>query len=276
MSGTRDLAPARVGAAPWLLMSAVAVVGAQSLLLAPLLPDVAAALGVGPAAVGLAASAYGLATAVSAFAGGRLVDPLPRRAVLRAAIVAMALGLAVCAAAGHWLVLLAGQAVVGLAAGVVLPVAYALAGDVAPEGAETRVLGRVLLGWSVAMVAAVPAAAALGGAVGWRWLFVLLAVLSLAVAAVLRVLPAGARGGGRAERYRDAVRRPGVRPLLLVVLGYMAAFYGAYAYLGDHVRALHGAGAGTAGLIPLAYGLGFGAAAALDGRVDRVGPRQPP
>jgi predicted MFS family arabinose efflux permease len=260
--------------APWLLTSVVVVVGAQSLLLAPLLPDVAAGLGVGPATVGRAAGAYGLATAVSAFAGGRLVDPLPRRAVLRAATAVLVVGLLLCAAAGHWLVLLAGQAVVGLAAGIVLPVAYALAGDVAPAGEETRVLGRVLLGWSLAMVGVVPAAAALGGAVGWRGLFVLLAGLAAAVAALLRALPAGTRGGATAPRYRDAAGRPGVRPLLLVVLGYMAAFYGAYGYLGDHVRALHGAGAGLAGLVSLAYGLGFGSAAALDGLVDRLGPRR--
>jgi predicted MFS family arabinose efflux permease len=274
MHAVEELARSRARWAPWLLTSAVAVVGAQSLLLAPLLPDVAAGLGVGPATVGRAVGAYGLATAVSAFAGGRLVDPLPRRAVLRSATAVMVVGLLLCAAAGHWLVLLAGQAVVGLAAGVVLPVAYALAGDVAPPGEETRVLGRVLLGWSLAMVGVVPAAAALSGAVGWRGLFVLLAGLAAAVAALLRALPGGTRGGAAAPRYRDAAARPGVRALLLVVLCYMAAFYGAYGYLGDHVRALHGAGAGTAGLISLAYGLGFGSAAALDGLVDRLGPRR--
>ncbi len=274
MHAVEELSRSRARWAPWLLTSVVVVVGAQSLLLAPLLPDVAAGLGVGPATVGRAVGAYGLATAVSAFAGGRLVDPLPRRAVLRAATAVMAVGLLLCAAAGHWLVLLAGQAVVGLAAGVVLPVAYALAGDVAPAGEETRVLGRVLLGWSLAMVGVVPAAAALGGVVGWRGLFVLLAGLAAAVAALLRALPPGTRGGAAAPRYRDAAGRPGVRSLLLVVLCYMAAFYGAYAYLGDHVRALHGAGAGTAGLVSLAYGLGFGSAAALDGLVDRLGPRR--
>lgn len=275
MDATVEVArPRAVRAAPWLLMGAVAVVGAQSLLLAPVLPDVAATLGVGPAVVGRAAGAYGVATAVSAFACGRLVERLPRRTALRAAMALLPVGLLLCAGAPHWGVLLAGQAVVGLAAGVVLPVTYALAGDVAPAGAETRVLGRVLVGWSVAMVAAVPAAAALGETVGWRWLFVLVACLAAVVAGVLGVLPPGARGVGAPARYRDAAARPGVRPLLLVVLGYMAAFYGSYGYLGDHLRAVHAAGAGTAGLISLAYGLGFAAAVALDGAVDRAGPRR--
>ena len=111
----------------------------------------------------------------------------------------------------------------------------------------------------------------------------LVAGSAVVVVLLLGALPGrtrdGAAEGGpvpryRVPRYREAAARPGVRPLLLVVVGYMAAFYGVYGYLGDHVRVLHGAGAGTAGLISLAYGLGFGSATLLDGVVDRVGPRR--
>jgi predicted MFS family arabinose efflux permease len=268
----------RLGPAPWLLMAAVAVVGAQSLLLAPLFVDVARSLGTGPAEVGRAAGAYGLATAVSALALGRAVDRLPRRAVLRGAALGLAAGLLLSAGAQHWGALAAGQAVAGAAAGVLLPVAYATAGELAPESAQTRVLGRVLLGWSVAMVVAVPLAAAAGGVVGWRGALAGLAGLSLALAGLLGRLPeprsprgrdgSGSSGAG----YAAALRRPGVRALLLVVLAFMGAFYATYAYLGHHVRAEEGAGAAAAGLVALAYGVGFGAAGLLDGRVDRVGP----
>ena len=263
----------RLGIGPWVLMAGVAVVGAQSLVLAPVLTDVAASLGTGPAAVGRAAGAYGLATAVSALALGRVVDPLPRTAVLRTAGVVLALGLLLCAAAPNWGALAAGQVVAGLAAGVVLPVTYALAAETAPAGSEARVLGRVLLGWSVALVAVVPLAAALTDLAGWRSTFVALAAAGAAQVALLGRLPAapGPRHA-RAARYRDALARPGVRQLLLVVLAYMAAFYGTYAYLGDHVRSVHGAGAGTAALVSLAYGVGFGVAGLLDGRIDRAGP----
>ena len=263
----------RLGVGPWILMAGVAVVGAQSLVLAPVLTDVAASLQTGPAAVGRAAGAYGLATALSALALGRVVDPLPRTAVLRAAGVVLALGLLLCAAAPHWGVLAAGQVVAGAAAGVVLPVTYALAAETAPAGAEARVLGRVLLGWSVALVAVVPLAAALTDLAGWRSTFVALAVVGAAQVALLGRLPAAAGSRpARAASYRDALGRPGVRLLLLVVLAYMAAFYGTYAYLGDHVRSVHAAGAGVAALVSLAYGVGFGIAGLLDGRVDRVGP----
>ncbi len=264
-----------LGPAPWLLMAAVAVVGAQSLVLAPLFVDVARSLGTGPAAVGRATGAYGLATAVSALALGRAVDRLPRRTVLRGAALGLAAGLLLSAAAAHWAVLAAGQAVAGAAAGVLLPVAYATVGELAPAHAQTRALGRVLLGWSVAMVVAVPLAAAAGGAVGWRATLAGLAGLALALVGLLGRLPEprsprGPAGGGTG--YAAALRRPGVRPLLLVVLAYMGAFYATYAYLGHHVRAEEGASAAAAGLVALAYGAGFGAAGLLDARVDRIGP----
>ncbi len=264
----------RLGSAPWLLTAAVAVVGAQSLLLAPLFVDVARSLDTGPAAVGRAAGAYGLATAVSALALGPRVDRLPRRAVLRGAALGLSAGMLLSAGAQHWGWLAAGQAVAGAAAGVLLPVAYTTAGELAPADAQTRALGRVLLGWSVAMVVAVPLAAAAGGVVGWRGALAGLAGLGLVLVGLLGRLPEPrtARPAGTGGGYAPALRRPGVRPLLLVVLAYMGAFYATYAYLGHHIRSEEGAGAAAAGLVALAYGVGFGAAGLLDGRVDRIGP----
>ncbi len=177
------------GSAPWLLMAAVAVVGAQPLLLAPLFVDVARSLDTGPAAIGRAAGAYGLATAVSALALGQRVDRLPRRTVLRGAALGLSAGLLLSAGARHWAWLAAGQAVAGAAAGVLLPVAYATTGELAPADAQTRALGRVLLGWSVAMVVAVPLAAAAGGVVGWRGALAGLAGLALVLVGLLGRLP---------------------------------------------------------------------------------------
>ena len=60
--------------------------------------------------------------------------------------------------------------------------------------------------------------------------------------------------------------------LLLAQFLFMTAFYGTYAFFGDHLRATLGLSAGAAGLVVLAYGLGFGIASAGDRVIDRVGP----
>ena len=54
---------------------------------------------------------------------------------------------------------------------------------------------------------------------------------------------------------------------------YMMAFYGLYAYLGTHLRTELGVATWVAGLAPLVYGLGFGAAAWVDPVIDRLGMR---
>src|SRR3546814_3958362 len=88
------------------------------------------------------------------------------------------------------------MAVCGLAAGVVLPTTYALAGDLAPQDLRSRAVGRVIVGWSVAMVLGVPAAALLAEQLGWRGAYAIIAgVAGIAALSVLS-LPAADRPQG--------------------------------------------------------------------------------
>jgi DHA1 family inner membrane transport protein len=54
----------------------------------------------------------------------------------------------------------------------------------------------------------------------------------------------------------------------------MIAFYGVYGYLGDHLHNRLGLPVSANGVVALAYGIGFGAAALLDGAIDRLGARR--
>lgn len=158
-----------------------------------------------------------------------------------------------------------------------LPSIYALATAIAPPGRESRVLGRVLTGWSLSMVAGVPAAALLTDLVGWRACFLALAALAaLALPGIAKLPRASARPAAESSprALLAPLRYPTVPALFLVCLAYMASFYGVYAFVGDHVRGLQGVSASSAGLIVLAYGLGFGAASLGDGLVDRLGPQR--
>ena len=257
------------------LMLAVTMVGGQSLMAAPLLPDIAGTFGVPAAQVGLGIGAFGGATALTALLLAPRLDRTARGRVLGGALALSALALATVAAAPGLAVLAVAQALGGVAAGIVLPTAYATAGDLAPQQARGRWVGRVLMGWSLALVLGVPVAGALGEAVGWRGVYALAAVTALgAAAAALRLddpRPAASRAGAPI-RLTALAGRPEILRLLAVSALIMAGFYGNYAYLGAHVRAVHGAGAGAAGALVLAFGLGFAAAAWLGGRVDRLGP----
>ena len=240
------------------LTTGVVVVGAQAFVLAPLLPDIAAGLGSSTAEAGRALSAYGAGIVASALVLGRRLDTLPRRAVLMAGMGALAVAAAGSAVAPHWSLLALAQLLGGVGVGVVLPATYALAAELAPPGAAARATGRVLTGWSIALVAGVPLATVLGDAVGWRAAFGALAALCAAQASLYALLPAASPGGPSRGALVAALRAPGVAALLTGVLAFMAAFYGVFAFVGVEVRTVHGGGATTAGLVALAYGVGFG------------------
>jgi predicted MFS family arabinose efflux permease len=241
-----------------ILTAGIAVVGSNSLVLSPILGDVAQAMATTPVAVSRAIAAYGGATALSAFLLAPQIDRIgPRRAL--------------------------GAGMAGFGAGVILPSIYTLATSIAPAGQSSRVLGRVLTGWSISMVAGVPVAAVIAESLGWRAVFMLLAGLAALALPGISRLPAqdalSQDAGPQVTRPGPAalvapLAYPGVPALLLICLAYMAAFYGVYAFIGDHVRATLGLSAGRAGLIVLTYGLGFGAASLGDGLIDRLGPRR--
>ncbi|MFE0754205.1 MFS transporter [Inquilinus sp. NPDC058860] len=260
-----------------ILTAGIAVVGSNSLVLSPILGDVAAAMGATPVAVSHAIAAYGGATALSAFLLAPQIDRIgPRRALL-GGMVGLAAATLLSAFAMHWLMLAAAQALAGLGAGIILPSIYTLATTIAPPGRESRVLGRVLTGWSISMVAGVPAAALVAETLGWRAVFLLLAGLAILSMFGTARLPAPPRPRAARPGLRALVAPlayPGVPALLAICLGFMASFYGVYAFIGDHVRATLGLSASQAGVIVLTYGVGFGAASLGDGLVDRLGPRR--
>lgn len=269
--------PTDLGIQTLILTLGIAVVGSNSLVLSPILADVAKALDTGAVQVSRALAAYGGATALSAFLLAPQIDRLGARRMLRIGLTGLMLAMLGCAAAEHWLLLAGAQVLAGLGAGVVLPSIYALATAIAPPGRESRVLGRVLTGWSLSMVAGVPAAALLADGLGWRACFLVLAALAALTLPGAARLPRQSSPGPRASgpaALLAPLRYPRVPALFLVCLAYMASFYGVYAFVGDQVRLLHGLSASGAGLIVLAYGIGFGAASLGDGLVDRLGPRR--
>ncbi len=262
------------GRTPLLLLTlSIAAVGIQALMLSPLLTDIAAGLGTGPKEIGFAASAYGVGVASAALLAAPQLGHWPKRGAIRIAFAVLSISLFLCAFAWDWRVLAGGQLIAGLASGVIIPATYALTGDIAPPDRRSQDLGKVLFGWSIAMVAGVPLAAVLSAFVGWRGTFLIVgavaAVMPLAGALLPRV---ASHGTGERVRYADVLKLPGAWTGYLSTFAYMIAFYQTYTFIGDHVRQTHGAGAWLGGTISLSYGIGFGVGVVFDKWIDRKGP----
>jgi DHA1 family inner membrane transport protein len=256
-----------------LLTLSIAAVGIQALMLSPLLTDIAAGLGTGAKEIGFAAAAYGIGVAAAALLAAPQLGRWPKREAIRIAFFVLAVSLALCGFAWDWRVLAAAQLFAGLASGVIIPATYALMGDIATPENRSQAVGKVLFGWSVAMVGGVPLAAVLSAFVGWRGTFLIVGAVAAAMTVADALLPkVASHGDGERVRYGDVLRLPGAWAGYLATFAYMIGFYQTYTFIGDHVRQLHGAGAWLGGTISLAYGLGFGVGVIFDKWIDAKGP----
>ena len=269
------VAQTRIPPAAFILTGAVMVIGSNSLVLAPIAPEVSSAIGVSVQRVMAASAAFGLGTAASALFLARFIDRFGAWRLLRMAFITLALALAASAVAPNALMLAAAQLVAGLAAGVALPAIYSSAATVAPAGRENETVGIVLTGWTLSMVAGVSLSAVLADILHWRAVYGCVAMLAAAGVVALslngrRDVPSGAA----AIPPFAALAIPGVVPLLAACGAFMAAFYGTYAYIGDHATSALGQPVSYNGILAVLYGLGFGGAALLDRLMQRHDPRR--
>ena len=266
-----------LAAATLALLLGVFAVGSEALVISPLLEDVADDFGTGVDAAGLSVSVYGLAVAIVAPAAGWVADRTSRRGAILLGLVIFAVAGLLCAVAPSLLSLVAGRALCGVGTGLFLPAAYAWVGDEVPYESRARVMGWVISGWALALVAGVPLGGLIGEVAGWREALAALALLA-AVATVMavRLLPAAApRSEGEEAPARVGLRAAlavgAVRWLLLVNLLDMLAFYGVYTYLGSFLREELDVGSGPAAGLILLYGIGVAVMSTNGWVIDRIG-----
>lgn len=264
---------ARIPRTAYLLTACVAVIGSNSLVLGPIAPEVANGFGTSVALVMAASSAFGLGTSASALFLARYIDRFGARRMLQRALALLALALGASALAPAIPVLIAAQLFAGVAAGIALPAIYSSAAAIAPRGRESSTIGVVLTGWTLSMVAGVSLSAVLADLVHWRAVFGVVAILA-AAASLSTISLADRPSGTAAPAPLQALSTPGIVPLLIACGAFMTAFYGVYGYLGDHLHQGLGRPVSANGLAAVSYGIGFGAAALLDGIVDRLGARR--
>ncbi|ESY81173.1 transporter [Mesorhizobium sp. LNHC221B00] len=264
-----------IPALAYLLTGCIAVIGSNSLVLGPIAPAVAVSFATSVPAVMVAAAAFGLGTSASALFLARYIDRLGARRMLQGALLLLALALVASAAAPTVIMLVAAQLLAGIAAGIAMPAIYASSAAIAPPGRESGTIGVVLTGWTLSMVAGVSLSAVLADLVHWRAVFAAVAILAmLALAGLTMTSLSDTRKSGPAPAPLAALGIPGIVPLLVACAAFMTAFYGVYGYLGDHLHSGLGKPVSANGWAALAYGIGFGMAALLDGVIDRLGARR--
>lgn len=198
-----------------------------------LLPFFARDLGISEPQAGHVVSAYAIGVVVGAPLTSVLGARLPRRRYLAALIAWFGVMNLAAAALPGLAALTATRFLAGLPHGGFLGVAMLMAADAMPPEKRARGTAQILLGLTVANIAGVPLAGAMGQGIGWRWGFALPGVLGLLTALlILRLAPRGqGNAGARPLGELAALRNPAVLLTLAVGAIGFGGMFAVYSYL---------------------------------------------
>lgn len=260
----------------YLLALAVFAMGTSEFMLAGLVPDIAADVGVSVGTAGLLTSAFAVGMVPGAPAMAALTRRWPARTTLLACVVVFAACHVVAATTGTFPVLFATRVVAAIANAGFLAVALSTATRLVDARRKGRALAVLLSGTTIAMVAGVPAGALLGTALGWRatfWAVALLCVpAAFGILTGIRPQPTSGRdlpSAGPSLAFEVAqLRTPALLTTMLLAALVNGGTFAAFTFLAPVVT-------GTAGLsriwVPVAlvlFGIGSFLGVSLAGRLS--------
>lgn len=260
---------------------------ADNQIIAPLLPAMAAYLGVSVSATGLVVVVYSLAAAGAALLAGAWSDRSGRHAFLTVALLIFSLSAFATAYTERLSWLLLCRTVTGMAAGVLSACTIAYAGDYFAYEIRGQALGYISMANAAAMVIAVPVAAYVADHLGWQRNFLGLSIAGLVVGGVnvmymRRILPhprdeehpfivgsdnvqAGWMSSGPA---RKLLAHPEILSCMLIAFCVSGGIAGALTYAGAWMHDQFRVSTRSIGLVFLAGGLLALVGAALGGVVS--------
>lgn len=151
------------------------------LMVMPLGPDLAQALGFDVAHLGMVAAAYTLSAVAAGLVVASRLDRLERRGALVVGLALFSAATLITALAVDFATLVAARMATGLVGGPTLALALAILVDDTPPERRGRAMAQMMTGFTLAVVAGVPAALELGAA-HWRAPFLAAGGLALLLA----------------------------------------------------------------------------------------------
>ena len=276
------------------LLAAVSFVNILDFMMVmPLGPDFARALGIPASNLGIIGGSYTAAAAVAGLAASLFLDRFDRRSALAVAMLGLVLG----TAAGGFAVglgsLVAARVVAGMFGGPATSLSLSILADVVPVERRGRAMGTLMGAFSAASVFGVPAGLELARIGGWRLPFFAVAALGvvLIVAAIgvmpplrghldrarataaARVAAAGSAAAGGGGSGPGFLRDPAVLIALLATIAVFAGGFSVIPNLSAYLQENLGYPRDRLGMLYLAGGIVSFAAMRIGGAlVDRRGP----
>jgi predicted MFS family arabinose efflux permease len=160
----------------------------------PLGPDFALALGIPMSSLGVVGGSYTASATVIGALGSVLLDRFERRGALTLAVIGLGFStMAAALASGTWS-LVAARAAAGAFGGVAATLCFSIVADIVPEARRGKGTAIVASGFSLASILGLPAGLELARRGTWKTPFIVVGVLALALALMARLLLPRLRG----------------------------------------------------------------------------------
>ncbi|MCC0016412.1 MAG: MFS transporter [Rhodobiaceae bacterium] len=230
----------------------------------PLVPTIAGEFGLSVATVATLATAYALPYAIFQPVLGPVGDAIGKSLLIRASLIVLASGLVACALAPNFPALVMARMVCGIAAGGIIPAAFALIGDRIPMAERQLAISRLLLLIFIAQIAGAGGAGALSTVFGWRGVLLTAALVTGSVALVtfstFSPRPDAVRKrpslSGAIAGYREVFSNPIALPLYLLTAVEGASVFATHPYVAAVLHRREGVGAFEAGMVIGSFGVG--------------------
>lgn len=222
---------------------------------AGLLPAIGEGLGVSQVMAGQLVSIYALGSLLAAIPLTVLTSGWRRKKVLLLAVGIFVVFNTITTVSSSYSLTLAARFMSGVAAGLAWGILAGYARRLVPADLQGRALAIAMVGIPIALSLGTPAGAWLGGILGWRVSFGLMAALAV-ILFIWTLLAVPDLPGQQAERQLPVWKvfmMPGVRPVLAVIFLWMTAHNILYTFIGPFLL-LSGL-AERVGLILLIFGL---------------------
>jgi predicted MFS family arabinose efflux permease len=229
----------------------------------PIIPKIAYGLGVEPATAALLSTAFTLPYALVQPLLGALADMFSKTRLMLVCLFVLTAATLLCGVAPRFEVLMAARMVAGLAAGGVVPIAFALVGDKIPFAERQVAMGRLLFAIMTGNLLGSTCAGVVGDLAGWRGVFFATGALGLIV---LATAIAGFRGvaeaGGRFDlstlvpNYRAIFRNPLAKICFGAVFLEGWFMYGVFPYIATLLHQAGETSSSVAGLVIAGFGIG--------------------
>jgi predicted MFS family arabinose efflux permease len=193
------------------------------MMIAPLGPRLAPAIGMPESHLADAVAAYTLAAGVAGVVGSFFLDRFDRRKVLAVCMLGLVLGTAAGGLATSFTTLVLARMLAGAFGGPATSIAIAIVSDVIPQERRGKAMGAIMGAFAAASVLGVPASLALAEVGNWRTPFFGVAVLGFVVVALAVVMLPPLRlhlEGPQTEKtpLRMMLARPAVQASYLMTL----------------------------------------------------------